>query len=121
MKGSDKKYFLLMHLIVLVMSFGGVFSKKAAAEKFLSLKWIVLYGALLLVLMVYAVFWQQILKHLKLSTAYACRSVTVVWGMVWGILFFNEQLTAKQIIGGMIVIVGLIFVSSGKEYHDKVD
>jgi drug/metabolite transporter (DMT)-like permease len=121
MKGSEKRYFILLHMLMLLMSFGGVFSKKAAAENFLSLKWLVLYGALLLVLMIYAVFWQQILKHMKLSTAYACKSATVVWGMIWGVLFFNEQLSVKQIIGGVFVIAGVILVASGKESHDKAD
>ena len=105
---------------MLLMSFGGVFFP-AAMEPFLSPKWIVLYGALLLILMIYALFWQQILKYIKLSTAYACKSVTVVWGMIWGVLLFNEQLTAKQIIGGVLVIGGVLLVSSGKEYRDKAD
>ena len=121
MKDTNKKYFLLLHLLMLLMSFGGVSSKMAASEKFLSPKWILLYGALLLVLMIYAVFWQQILKYLNLGIAYACRSVTVVWGMVWGVLLFNEQLTARQIIGGVLVIAGVILVASGKESHDKAD
>lgn len=121
MKEQGKRYFLLLHLLMFVMSFSGVFSKKAAGQKFLSVKWILFYGAMLVILMVYAVFWQQILKRIKLSIAYACKSVTVVWGMIWGVLFFGEQLTAKQLIGGAMVIAGVVLVASGKESHDNSD
>ncbi|MBP3272394.1 MAG: EamA family transporter [Ruminococcus sp.] len=120
MKQHGKRIFLLQ-LLMLLMSFGGVLSKKAASEKFLSFKWMALYGGMLLILMIYAVLWQQILKKMKLSTAYACKAVTVVWGMVWGVLFFNEQLTAKQLIGGALVVAGVILVASGKESHDTAD
>ncbi len=121
MNEHGKRSFLLLHLLMLMMSFCGVLSKKAAAEKFLSVKWMLLYGGMLLILMMYALFWQQILKRIKLGVAYACKSMTVVWGMVWGVLIFHEQLTVKQLLGGALVIAGVIIVASGKESHDNAD
>ena len=121
MKHSNTRYYILLQLLMLLMSFGGVASKTAANERFLSLKWCMLYGVLLLILGVYAIFWQQILKHIMLSRAYACKAVMVVWGMIWGAVFFHEQLTATNIIGGVLVIAGVIFVASGKETYDNTD
>ena len=63
----------------------------------------------------YAIFWQQIIKKLPLVTAYANKAVTVVWGIVWGILYFNEKITFMKIIGAIIIIIGVyIVVSSGE-------
>ncbi|MBR4200511.1 MAG: EamA family transporter [Oscillospiraceae bacterium] len=121
MKHSEKRYYLYLHLLMLLMSFSGVVSKTAAAESFLSLRWILLYGLLLLILAVYAVFWQQLLRHIMLSRAYACKSVNVVWGMLWGVLFFHERLTVKQLLAGVLVIAGVVLVASGKEQHDNTD
>ena len=119
MKNQNTKYYILLQLLLLVLSFGGVASKTAAGEQFLSFKWIVLYGILILILGIYAIFWQQILKHIPLSRAYACKAVTVVWGMIWGIVFFHEQLTVMNIIGGILVIIGVVLVTSGKDKDDN--
>lgn len=42
------------------------------------------YGGLCLV-------WQQILHYLPLTFAYANKGVSLVWGMIWGALFFQEK------------------------------
>ena len=120
MKKNDTKYYVLLMLLMLLMSFRGVCSKTAAGERFLSFRWCLFYGMLLGILGLYAVFWQQILKHVELSRAYACKAVTVVWGMVWGVVFFHESLTPANIIGGLLVIVGVILVTWG-EKHDDTD
>ena len=113
MKLKNTRYYLLLHGLLLLFSMGGIFSKLAAHEQFLSLKWILLYGGLLSIMAVYAVFWQQILRHIPLSSAYVCRSVTIVWGMLWGILFFQEHLTSANLIGGGLVIAGVLLVVTG--------
>lgn len=121
MKKTDLRIYLLLHLLMLFMSFGGVVSKTAAGERFLSFRWICLYGVLLLILGLYAVFWQQILKHIMLSKAYACKAVTVVWGMIWGAVFFHEKLTLTNILGGALVIAGVVLIASGKGSNDNAD
>ena len=48
--------------------------------------------------------------------AYANRAVTIVWGIIWGLLFFNEKLNAGKIIGAVIVIAGvLLYVTESEE------
>ena len=93
------------------MSFSGVMSKSAAGEAFLSLRFCLFYGGMILILGVYAICWQQLIKRLPLSLAYANKAVTVIWGMVWGVMFFGEQITAKKLIGAAIVIVGVVLYS----------
>lgn len=108
---------IVLHLLLLFYSLSGIFSKNAAREPFLSIQFILLYGAMLLVLFVYAIGWQQILKRMSLSMAFANKAVTVVWGMVWGYFIFGESISAVNIIGAVMVIVGVIVYAraDGKE------
>lgn len=109
------KYYILLHIVLVLYSMGGICSKLAAEQTFLSFKFILFYGILLLNLAVYALLWQQILKRLPLVTAYANKAVTVIWGMLWGYLFFQEQIRLQQILGGLIIIAGVYFVVTEKE------
>ena len=86
---------------------------------FLSFEWIMLYGLLLVIMAVYAVLWQQILKKLPLNVAYANKAVSVIWGMLWGVLLFKETITLNNIIGAVIVIAGVILmVTGGEKKHE---
>ncbi len=105
MKGKSK--YLFLHGLLIVYSFCGVFSKLAAGNDFLSVPFIIFYGLSLLLLGIYAVFWQQILKHFALTEAFFNKAVIVIWGMVWGALFFGEQITVNMIIGAVIIIIGI--------------
>lgn len=108
---SKIKVVLLLQVLLAVSSLGGVCSKMAAGEPFLSFKFCLFYGLLILNLGVYAIFWQQIIKHLPLTFAYANRAVGVVWGMIWGFVFFGEGVTPKKILGAAIVIAGIVLYS----------
>ncbi len=94
----------------MIFSLGGVASKTAAGSEFLSAKFIICYGLVLFILFVYAIVWQQMLKRLPLVTAYANKAVTVVWGIIWGWVFFGESVTVRKIIGAVIVIAGVCIV-----------
>ena len=78
---SRAKTLIALHLLLLVYSLSGIFSKNAAHEPFLSPMFILLYGGMLAILFIYAIGWQQILKRLSLSMAFANKAVTVIWGM----------------------------------------
>ena len=112
---QNNKYFILLHTLLIIYSLGGICSKKASAESFLSLEFLLYYLLLLLTLVVYALVWQQIIKVLPLSTAFANKAITVVWGLVWGKIFFNENITAGKLIGIGFIVVGIVLFSySGK-------
>lgn len=108
------KTFLFLHMLLFVYSMAGICSKLAAGQEFLSWKFIGLYGILLFIMFFYAVMWQQVLKRMKLVTAYANKSVTIIWGMLWGVLLFHEKITAFNIIGIIIIIVGVYLVVTGE-------
>lgn len=105
-KNKISKY-VYLHILLLCYSFCGVFSKLASQNEFLSTKFIIFYGISILILGIYAIFWQQILKKFSLTTAFFNKAVTIIWGMLWGIIFFKETITLNMIIGAIIVLVGV--------------
>ena len=113
---KNTKTILALNILLMFFSLGGIFSKLASKQPFLSLKFILCYGALLFIMFVYAIGWQQIIKRLPLTMAYANRAITIVWGIIWGLLFFNEKLNVGKIIGAVIVIAGvLLYVTESDE------
>ena len=105
---KNTKTILALNVLLMFFSLGGIFSKLASNQPFLSVKFILCYGGLLFIMFVYAIGWQQVIKRLPLTTAYANRAVTIVWGIIWGLLIFNEKLNAGKVIGALIVIAGVI-------------
>ena len=113
---KQAKWFLLLHVNLGIYAGSSVCSKLAAQQPFLSAAFIVLYGLMLLALVTYAVGWQQVIKHLPLTTAYANKAITVVWGILLGFLLFGESITLRQFIGAAVIIVGIVlFVRADNE------
>ena len=65
--------------------------------------------------MVYAVLWQFVLKRADLITAYSNKAIVVIWGMLWGILFFRESISLMKSIGIFIIVIGIIVLSKGEK------
>ena len=98
----------LLHLMLMIYSMSGICSKLAAGEPFLSMKFCAYYAVVIALLGFYAIGWQQIIKRMPLTTAFANKAVTIVWGMVWGVLFFHETITPGKLAGAGLVILGVI-------------
>ncbi len=114
------KPYLLLHAILLLYSLSAVCSKLAGQFPFLSLPFCVCYGGVLGLLFMYALAWQQIIKRLPLTTAFANKAVTVVWGIVWGALFFHETVTVGKLCGAALIVGGIVMFSvSEKEKEDN--
>lgn len=109
-----------MHLDFLLYSFYTVLGKVASAYEFLSLKFCAFYCVLILILFVYALLWQQVLKKIPLSVATANKAVTVIWGMLWSFLFFGENITAKKLVGAAIIILGITLLSFEEKINFKL-
>ena len=112
---KEIKVFCFLHILLFFYSLSGVCSKLAAKQEFLSGKFILIYGILLFIMFFYAIMWQQVLKRMKLVTAYANKAVTIIWAMLWGVLFFEEEITVYNVIGIVIIIFGIYLVATGEE------
>ena len=109
------KPLILLHILLFIYSMCGIASKTAAQYPMLSIKFLFYYGIVLLGLLVYALFWQQILKMLPVTLAYVNKAITIIWGMLWGTLFFNEVITWNKILGAVIIICGVYLVITSEE------
>ena len=85
MKRSKLSTLFALHLMLMLYSMSEICSKKAAGESFLSVRFCLYYGTVILLL-----------------------GVTVVWGLVWGALFFHEAVTPGKLLGAALVIAGVI-------------
>ena len=108
-------YYIILHIELFVLSFSGVCTKMVSQQDSLSFWFIFWYGLVILNLALCAVVWQQIIKHLPLTTAYANKAIGIVWGILWGIVIFSEQLKWNMIVGALIVIIGVIVVVRADE------
>lgn len=109
------KTIILLHLMLMIYSLSGVCSKLAAGEAFLSVRFCLFYGAVILLLGVYAIAWQQVIKRMPLTTAFANKAVTTMWGLVWGLLFFHERITLGKVLGAALVIFGVVLFSTAEQ------
>lgn len=107
---NKSKAYIELHILLLVYSMGAVCSKFASQSDFMSLNFVLFYSIVLADLAIYAVVWQQILKKLPLVSAYANKAVTVIWGLIWGMVVFKEKLTIWNVIGAVIIIIGIYIV-----------
>ena len=110
------KVFVQLHILLFIYSLGAVCSKIAGTQSFLSVKFIIFYALVLIDLFAYALFWQQILKKLPLVTAYANKAITVVWGLLWGMLVFKEKITVFNVVGALVIIFGIYMVVAADEH-----
>lgn len=108
-----KKWLLLilLQLVVMIYTMSGVAAKFAAGYEFLSPGFILCYGVEICILGVYAVLWQQIIKRVDLSVAYANRSIAILWSMLWAALIFQESISVQNIVGVLLVLAGTMVVN----------
>lgn len=117
-KRKNKKHFWILigilQFAVLLYSLTGVVAKFASRYELFSLPFILLYALEIFILMIYAIVWQQVVKRMSLSVAYANKALTFLWALVWSLLIFSETVSVKNIIGVVIVVVGTAIVNIKK-------
>ena len=59
---------------------------------------------------VYAIAWQKVIKKFDLNVAYANRTVYLIWSQIWAVFIFHESLTVTNIIGLLVVFIGVLVV-----------
>lgn len=102
------KWFLLLHLSLVINSLAGTASKLAGRHEFMSAGFIFWYGVMLAITMAFAVAWQQILKHMSLTFAFTNKPITIIWGLIWGVAIFHETLSWKMILGSAVILIGIM-------------
>ena len=109
------KTILALQAVVILYTLSSVAAKFAAGEPAFGRGFLLFYGAEIVLLGIYALAWQQIIKHCELSVAYANRSMAILWSLIWAVVFFRESVTIKNGIGVVIVLIGTVLVNQNDE------
>lgn len=106
------KGIILIQLAVIVYTFSGIMGKFAAGYDILSMPFIFFIGMELFILGCYAIVWQQIIKRYPLSVAYVNRALAIFWSTIWAFLIFGERISLNNIIGVIVIFIGIMVVNS---------
>lgn len=103
--------FLILQALVMLYSVVSVMSKISsgvAVDKGLfSLRFFCCIMIMFGILGIYAIFWQMVIKNVDISVAYLNKSTGVFWSLLWSFLIFKENVSIFQIIGLVIIIIGV--------------
>ena len=121
MKKAGIGGFILLQISFLIYSCSSIVAKLASGNEVMSLKFVLFYGLEVVILGVYAILWQQVIKKFELSVAYANKAVTLLWALLWSVLIFHEKLQWNHIAGVAIVIVGIVVLNLGQVEKEKED
>ena len=89
----------------------GVCTKMAALQEPLSWPYLLWFCGAVGVIGLYAVLWQQVLRHIELSTAYLFKGTTLIFTMLIAALLFGEAITIPNIVGSVIIIIGITLLA----------
>ena len=112
MKKKTVVDYLQLQGTVIVYSLSTVAAKFASEQEFLSFKYIFFFGVEFVILAIYALIWQQMIKKFELSIACANKAVTLLWSMLWNFIIFSTGITVEKVVGVLIVVCGVIVMNS---------
>ncbi len=112
---NGKKISLLMLIViqmgVILYTTSGICSKMTSNYPALSFMWLFWIGLEVAALGMYAIFWQQIIKRVDLSVAYANRAFAIFWSTLWAVILFKEKITPANAIGIIVIFLGILLVN----------
>jgi len=76
-----------------------------------NVKLIGIYGFMILDLMIYAVIWQKCIKNVNITVMYANKSSYIFWTQLAAILLFAEKLSVSNVIGILVIFIGILVVN----------
>ena len=110
------KHIIILLIAYLIYSLTSVFTKCASMYDVLSLQYILFVLGAVCVMGLYALIWQQIIKRMPISEAYMFKGTSIVFILLLSTLLFGEDITLQNIIGSVIIILGIaLFAKSDKE------
>jgi len=102
---TDILFLIAINLLYACVS---IFTKLASQQEFMSWGYLLEFVGAVVLMGVYAVLWQQILKRIELSLAYMFKGTSIIFVMLLAYLLFGEQITWNNILGAIIIIVGIV-------------
>jgi drug/metabolite transporter (DMT)-like permease len=104
------KNIILLQISIFILSLSGIMAKIASTYELFSIGFFQYFILEIIILGIYATLWQQILKKMEMIVAYANRGMYLIWTLFWAMLFFDETITINNILGSIIIILGITMV-----------
>lgn len=112
MKKNSLSDYLFLFFAIGIYSCCSLCNKFATGYDVLSWGFIFFYGCSIMILGIYAVLWQLVLKRFELSVAYSAKPLSTLLSMVWGVALFHETVTWNMVLGAAIILFGMRMVMS---------
>jgi drug/metabolite transporter (DMT)-like permease len=61
--------------------------------------------------------WMTLLKHAPVGPAFAASHLGLIPVLVISVIYFGEQLTTMQVLGGLSIMLGIVFLSLSEAKH----
>lgn len=103
---------ILLQIVYIIYSFVLIIAKFASGAPMFSFKFFLLFSIEIGIFAFYALLWQQLIKRMELNTAYSMKGTVILWTLLWSKLFFNESIKTTNILGALIILLGIYLVMS---------
>lgn len=111
----NRLIYIILIGAILIYSLTGVCTRYAAMYPFMSWQYVLFVLGVVGILGIYAILWQQIIQRIEISTAYMFRGLGLIFNLLFCYSLFSETITRNNIIGAIIIIVGItLFALSDK-------
>jgi len=77
-----------------------------------------IFGAMLGYLFAFLT-WMTLLKHAPVGPAFAASHLEVVTILAVSVAYFGERLTLLQVLGGVCIVLGIVFLSFSESKHGQ--
>lgn len=108
-------HYIFLLAINLLYACVSIFTKYASQQVFMSWEYMIGVIGAFVVMAIYAVLWQQILKFIDLSVAYMFKGTSIIFIMLLAYLLFGEQITWNNIVGAIIIVGGIVLFANSAE------
>ena len=105
---------ILLQAAVIIFALSSAAGKFASKYDFLSFNYIACYAIEILLLGIYAIFWQQIIKNTEISVAYLNKATSIFWSLIFAVIFFGEKISIANIVGSIIIFIGIWTVNKNE-------
>ena len=73
-----------------------------------------LVALMFLILGIYAVIWQMLIKNAQIAVVYANKASYLLWAQLAAVFFFGEHITWTNLLGIVIIFSGILLANGGK-------
>ena len=101
------KQVLSLLSVFLLYAFEPIAAKYTSQQELFSVQFWLGLGAVFGVLGLYALLWQQLLKHIPLSTAYMFRGSTLIFVMILSVILLGDSISTFNCIGALMIVAGI--------------